>query len=124
MACLLIAEGDSDGRAFALDEHRLVSLGRDDDCTVQILDPQVSRRHLQIRFEPDDDAHYAADFRSANGVFVNGERVADDVRLSDGDKITIGNTDIWYRVEDSIDPDIELNELRKRGEWNRSTLKH
>ena len=122
MASLLIGTSDQEERYFPLESHRLVMIGRDDECTVQVLDDQVSRRHLQIRFEPDEDKHYAADFRSANGVFINGDRLVEDKPLADGDSIQIGNTKIVYLSDDHGSAQMARDALRKKDEWKRSTL--
>lgn len=124
MASLLINSGQDDERYFPLEEHRLIIVGRDDECTIQVLDDQVSRRHLQIRFEPDEAKHYAADYRSANGVFVNGDRIVEDKALADGDSIRIGNTTIAYLQDDHSDVESAKDALRKKDEWKRSTLMH
>ncbi len=122
MASLLIGTSDQQERYFPLESHRLVMIGRDDECTVQVLDDQVSRRHLQIRFEPDEDKHYVADYRSANGVFVNGDRIVEDKALADGDAIKIGNTNIVYLGDDHGSAQEAREALRKKDEWKRSTL--
>jgi pSer/pThr/pTyr-binding forkhead associated (FHA) protein len=72
MATLLVVSGPHEGRYYPLEEHRLVSVGRDDQCSFQLVDDKISRRHLQIRYEEGSDVHFAVDMRSANGVFVNG----------------------------------------------------
>ena len=122
MASLLINSGQEDEQYFPLGANHLIVIGRDDECTVQVLDDQVSRRHLQIRFESDEDKHYAADYRSANGVFVNGDRIVEDKALADGDSIRIGNTTIAYLQDDHSDVEAAKNALRKKDEWKRSTL--
>ena len=122
MASLLIGTLDQQERYFPLESHRLVMIGRDDECTFQVLDDQLSRRHLQIRFEPDETKHYAADYRSANGVFVNGDRIVEDKALADGDAIKIGNTNIVYLSDDHGSAQEARESLRKKGEWKRSTL--
>ena len=76
MASILINSGQEDERYFPLESHTLIVVGRDDECTVQVLDDQVSRKHLQIRLDSDEEKHYAADYRSANGVFINDNRIA------------------------------------------------
>ena len=50
MASLVIVEGQGQGGHFPL-TLPLVSIGRDDTCTFQVLDPLVSRKHLQVRVE-------------------------------------------------------------------------
>ena len=116
MATLVIVEGPANGQQFALEEHRLVLLGRDAECTFQILDTQISRRHLQIRHDPGENRHYAIDFESSNGVFVNREKIAADKLLDDGDAIQIGETVLVYSVKDSPDAKRVMDILRKHGE--------
>ena len=122
MASLIVIEGPNKGRYFALEDHRLVSVGRDDQCTFQILDDQISRRHLQVRLERSDRRHYAADHRSANGVFVNEARVVSDVALSDNDRIRLGTTTLVYTTSDFADAATAMDAVRKKDEWKRSTL--
>ena len=122
MASLLINSGQDGERYFPLESHKLVIVGRDDECTVQVLDDQVSRKHLQIRLDSDENKHFAADYRSANGVFVNDNRIIDDKALTDGDSIRIGNTTIAYLQDDHSDVEAAKDALRKKDEWKRSTL--
>lgn len=120
MATLIVTEGPASGEQFALGDHRLMMIGRDNECTFQIVDPQMSRRHMQI--QRDGDAHVAIDFASANGVYVNGERIEEQVALADGDQIRIGGTTILYTTEDSPDAKTIDGLLHKRGEGLRSTM--
>ncbi|MBU6414588.1 MAG: FHA domain-containing protein [Planctomycetes bacterium] len=60
MASLVIVEGVDQGRLLAIKEP-IVFIGRDDTCTYQILDAQVSRKHLQVRFDARFNAHVAGD---------------------------------------------------------------
>lgn len=66
--------------------------------TLQITDdPTVSTRHAQI--VPDRGAFVLTDLGSTNGTFVNNQRVTQPVRLSDGDLVRFGNTQIKFRIE-------------------------
>ena len=121
MATLVATAGPVEGQSFPLDLSRLISVGRDDQCTIQILDEQVSRRHLQIRFDQDDDRHYAVDMRSANGVYINGTRLTDDRPLDDGDIILIGQSELRYTRDDVTDIDLAIEQFRKKDEWKRGT---
>ncbi|MHC5004513.1 MAG: FHA domain-containing protein, partial [Planctomycetota bacterium] len=116
MACIVITDGPATGQRFALGDHRLVMIGRDDQCTFQILDERISRRHLQIRAGDGDGRHYAVDAGSANGVYVNGTRIGRDVRLEDGDQVTIGGTTIVYSDVDDPDAAHIADVVRKRGQ--------
>jgi pSer/pThr/pTyr-binding forkhead associated (FHA) protein len=121
MATIVVTAGPCEGQSFPLEESRLVSVGRDDQCTIQLLDEQVSRRHLQIRFDPDEDQHYAVDMRSANGVFVNGGRLTDDRPLEEGDIIVIGQSELRYTQDEVDDIDMAIEQYRKKDEWKRGT---
>jgi Protein of unknown function (DUF3662)/FHA domain len=81
-----------DGRRHQLTKRRVV-LGRSRDCDIQVNDPNVSRRHAEVRQE--GTTYWLIDLDSTNGVEVNG-RQARRVRLSDGDTITLGSTDVVF----------------------------
>ncbi|MBN1420508.1 MAG: FHA domain-containing protein [Planctomycetes bacterium] len=57
--------------------------------------PQVSRVHARIQPAP-EGGHTIADLHSANGTFVNGEKVARPRRLRRGDRILIGPYALTY----------------------------
>lgn len=122
MASLLITEGPASGTTFALENHRVVMIGRDEKCTFQLLDPEVSRMHLQIKHDPGDDKYFAADFDSHNGVAVNGSRISEDTPLHDRDIISIGHTTIAFSMDDKPDAVRIREQMRKRGEERLTTM--
>jgi Protein of unknown function (DUF3662)/FHA domain len=71
-------------------------LGRSKDCDIRITDPNVSRRHLEIRH--DGTNYTAVDLDSTNGIEVDGKRVKELV-LEDGARFTIGSTEIVFSRE-------------------------
>jgi FhaA, N-terminal domain/FHA domain len=85
----------TEGRRHVLGGDRAV-IGRSRDCDVVVSDPNVSRRHAELR--RDENAWHVIDLGSTNGVKVNGRRV-DQVALRDGDRITIGVTDLAFELE-------------------------
>ncbi len=121
MASLVVIEGPGAGAHFPLTEP-MVSVGRDDTCTIQILDALVSRKHLQVRLDAALGRHVAADYRSAHGVFVNDKQIALDTPLNDGDRIRIGQTMLMYLAADHADAPSALAAAKKKGEWKRTTL--
>jgi hypothetical protein len=68
-------------------------LGRSKECDIRISDPNVSRRHAELRKE--GSTYWVVDLDSTNGVIVNGRREK-RAKLADGDKITLGSTDIVF----------------------------
>ena len=121
MATLIVFSGPNEGRYYPLAENRLVSVGRDDQCSFQIIDEKMSRRHLQLRYDEGDDKHYAVDMRSANGVFVNGQRLTDDMALKEGDIIEIGRSKIRYTQHDFPDEESAALHFKKTDEWKKGT---
>jgi pSer/pThr/pTyr-binding forkhead associated (FHA) protein len=99
---LIFTAGPAKDRAFPLADHKLVMIGRDASCTLQIVDPELSRCHLQIAADG-DGKHSAIDFDSRNGVVVNGTKIEEKTKLSDGNQIVIGTSTIVYTTDDSVD---------------------
>jgi hypothetical protein len=101
-----VAEGDAhverevvaltiDGERHEIDK-RVVVLGRGQDCDIQLADPNVSRRHAELRQE--DTAYWLVDLGSTNGMEVNGRRLR-QAKLEDGDRITLGSTEMVFERE-------------------------
>ena len=66
---------------------RPMTIGRGDDCDVLLMDDHISREHA--RLSQAADVMWLEDLDSANGTFVNGERVAGGCRLFHGDFIKL-----------------------------------
>jgi hypothetical protein len=80
------------GRRHELAEERVV-LGRSRECDITLDDPNVSRRHAEIRRE--NGAYWIVDLKSTNGIEVNGEQVQ-RARLTHADTILIGKTELTF----------------------------
>jgi hypothetical protein len=70
-----------------------VVLGRSRACDVHVPDVNVSRRHAELRQE--GATYWIVDLDSTNGTVLNGQAVEKE-RLRDGDKITLGSTEIVF----------------------------
>ena len=70
-----------------------VVLGRSREADVRVADVNVSRRHAELRQE--GAGYWIVDLGSTNGVEVNGKRV-DRARVRDGDRITLGSTEVVF----------------------------
>jgi hypothetical protein len=84
-----------DGQRHELDKRRVV-IGRSKDCDIQVSDPNVSRRHAEVRQE--GAAHWVVDLDSTNGTEINGRRLK-RAKLRPGDTITVGSTELVFRRE-------------------------
>ncbi len=65
-----------------------LTIGRGDNCDIQINDHSVSRRHASVQAGPGGVT--VADLGSTNGTFLNNAAVASAV-LKDGDYLRVGN---------------------------------
>ena len=93
MARLLVIKGADQGKQFDLDE-AVMPLGRDAASRLRLHDTEVSRRHAELR-RGEDGSYRIVDAGSANGTFVNNEKVADAL-LQPGDQIAVGQTVLVY----------------------------
>src|SRR3972149_867193 len=116
MATLFVVKGPATGEKFSLEGHHLVMIGRDAGCTIQIVDPQLSRGHLQIKYVKEANRHDAIDFQSKNGVFVNEKKIADPTPLVDQDVIVIGDTTMVYSMADSPFAQHVLDSMKRFGQ--------
>lgn len=82
----------SDGRRVGITDE-IVTIGRLPECAVALDDPNVSRRHAQVR--RDGQGVVVVDLGSTNGTKVNGVAVREQ-RLSPGDRITVGTTTLRF----------------------------
>jgi len=84
-----------EGREVPLTADRAV-IGRSRECDVRLADSNVSRRHAEVRHE--DGAYWIVDLGSTNGTELNGKRI-ERAKLTDGDRITLGSTDVVFGHE-------------------------
>ncbi|HTU16178.1 MAG TPA: DUF3662 and FHA domain-containing protein [Solirubrobacterales bacterium] len=87
---------ETGGRRQVLDGPR-ATIGRSDDVECVLRDPNVSRRHAELRQGPGGEWEIA-DLGSTNGIKVNGRR-ASTARLREGDQVTVGTTTFRFSLE-------------------------
>jgi len=75
---------------------RPVVVGRLSECEVMVSDPNVSRRHAEVR--PAAHGYVVSDLGSTNGTRVNGAVIAGLHPLEDGDTITVGATSLRFEA--------------------------
>ncbi len=93
MSTFVIRPKDYEPSVVKLDRMKL-TIGRSSRNDICISDPFASRLHAEIRRE--NELVMLVDNGSANGTFVNGQRVTGSLRLNVGDIVRIGETEIEY----------------------------
>src|SRR5688572_30718458 len=96
MPFIRVKTGPSQGRVFEVKDD-VITLGRDESQTIQILDQGVSRTHAEI-FRL-GGLCFVRDLNSTNGTFVNNIKVMEEA-LKPGDEMLIGRTILSF--EDRI----------------------
>jgi pSer/pThr/pTyr-binding forkhead associated (FHA) protein len=86
---------DIDGQRYSLNASS-ITLGRSSEADILIDDTGVSRKHLEIRTR--GGVSTAVDLGATNGSYVNGNRVHGSAELTDGTTITMGRTEITFRI--------------------------
>jgi hypothetical protein len=91
-------------RALLLYEgHRLVvgaggaTIGRSRQCDIVVDDPNVSRRHAELR--PRGGSWVVSDLGSTNGTSLNGRRIDHPEVIQSGDQIEVGTSAITFELE-------------------------
>ncbi len=90
MPKLIVKLGEK--KEFSFDKP-LIHIGRALDNDLVIENLSVSRRHAQI--EDENGRFYVTDLGSANGTFVNGNRVQKQL-LKDQDEISVGKVKLFF----------------------------
>jgi len=72
-------------------------IGRGADCDLRLRVSAVSRHHCLLRLRGGEVT--LADLGSANGTFVNGQRLRSQAALRHGDEIGIGNLQFVLELE-------------------------
>jgi len=100
-------------------QHHLLSgeaivIGRAVENDIVITSKRVSREHAQVRRT--GRKVWLEDLKSANGTFLNGERIQAPAQLQEGDEIAIGDViltfhdpDTTFREEGALDLEVNLS---------------
>lgn len=83
-----------EGEEFALDSAP-VNAGRLDDNVIVLPNDEFASSH-HARFEPRRDGVWLEDLGSTNGTYLNGIRISRPRKLSPGDVVRIGETDLRF----------------------------
>ncbi len=100
MPSLLVIQGPDKGLRFKTTDGEPIVLGRASE-QLALTDYTVSRRHAEIR--PSGRGWSLEDQRSANGTYLNSQRLERATRLRHGDQIRMGGTImVWDGSEDAV----------------------
>ena len=93
---LRLASGRHSGQVYEL--RSTLRIGRHPFNEISVPDLSVSRYHCWLAQQ--DGRIVIEDLASANGTFVNGDRLRERRPLKPGDRILVGNTQFVFAEED------------------------
>lgn len=92
---LVVASGSKAGQTIPITGSKFI-IGRADDCHLKPRSELISRYHCAIISE---EGYVAVrDLGSKNGVYLNGERVALEQELKNGDKLSLGPLEFFVNL--------------------------
>jgi hypothetical protein len=98
-AWLVVREGEGAGQWHPISDE--ISIGRDRENNIVLIEGKVSRFHAKLRLEKDEEGHdtfVVWDLASRNGTRVNGEKVRAPLPVKENDTIQVGNTVFVLKV--------------------------
>lgn len=96
---LVVTAGPDKDSSFALEEGQSFVIGRGQESDTKLKDPQVSRKHCEVRVE--DGKVLLINLSSSAATLVNGKRVTEH-QLKPGDVVQLGSTHMRFLVD--VDP--------------------
>src|SRR5215218_4751777 len=88
---LQVTEGKERGKRLAVEAELLIGRAAPEDEGRLGDDPEISRRHARV-YRSADGMLAVEDLGSANGTFVNGDRIDAPRALAPGDVVRVGKT--------------------------------
>lgn len=94
-ATLLVINGPNRGARFDVTRNEPLLIGRSVGTHIRVDDTEMSRQHAKVL--EDRGVYRVVDLQSANGTFVNGQRVSEHT-LVNGDSIRLGATVLTFQM--------------------------
>lgn len=95
MPSLTVLAGELAGRRYDFEAE--VTIGRSRASDVLVEDETISRRHAKLAASA--DGWTVEDLGSANGTRINGTRIARPSLVRDGDRLTLGQLELVFRLD-------------------------
>jgi len=96
-----IMDNQNNHKAFDKNIDKELYIGRATDCDISFKDDEMSRKHLKISHEK--HSLYANDMNPTNATVINGVPIKGRMRLSSGDVLLVGQTEIKITFDEDIE---------------------
>ena len=102
---LVMRAGPTPGKVYELEQDSL-TIGRDISNHIVINDPEISRKHSQLKLQ--SGGYIIEDMGSTNGTFVNDQRLMGPHLLKHGETVTLGDNVVLAFEQSQFDPDATI----------------
>lgn len=101
------------GAIYSFDARRVV-IGRSHQADLLFHDQSISKQHcaIDVSDQENQSVFYLSDLGSTNGTRVNGLLIKENQRLSNGDKIDLGDTTLRFNTRDDLDSEYQEHLLK------------
>jgi hypothetical protein len=107
---LIVLDGKQKDKAIPLPPPSIFVIGRDKRCHLRPHSPLVSRFHCAITQWV--GKVLVRDLKSANGTFVNNEKVQGERAVRDGDTLRVGNVLFVFRIDSANTADMDARQMK------------
>jgi pSer/pThr/pTyr-binding forkhead associated (FHA) protein len=96
---LVVAQGVHSGKSIPIAAEQFL-IGRDPHCNLRPASPSISKQHCGIIIR--GEKVFLHDYGSTNGTVVNGQQVAGEIEVANGDQIKIGPLQFAIKIEATV----------------------
>jgi pSer/pThr/pTyr-binding forkhead associated (FHA) protein len=121
MASIIVVTGERHGDYYPLGRRSNI-IGRDEGLPIQVLDPKVSRKHVKIGYDHQQEVYTVCDLKSTHGTLINGVPLNVESQLADDTYVTIGDTTLLFTMKDFNDRENALLHFKKVGQRTKPTF--
>jgi pSer/pThr/pTyr-binding forkhead associated (FHA) protein len=109
---LKFISGKYQGGEFPVKMNRQIIIGRSSELDMVLVEDMVSRKHAKITASA--GKIHIEDLGSTNGTFVNGEKIAKQSRLKEGDRILIGTSILKLVSSTAMANDVDEKSVKEK----------
>ncbi|MDA3956117.1 FHA domain-containing protein [Oceanispirochaeta sp.] len=103
-AVLIVLSSQELGKTYIIDRNE-VFIGRDESCTIQLSDPEISNVHCRISV-PEEKTFILEDLDSTNGTFLNKKPIKKATQMFYSDRLVLGKTVLRFFLEESLNESV------------------
>ena len=93
---VVVIHANGERQKFDIPPAGVLEVGRDETCDISLSDPACSRRHC--KFVASGSGVFLEDLGTTTGTVLNGKMISGSAKLSDEDKVSIGQTEMRVLV--------------------------